>query len=384
MAGDMITHVHGSARPGGEIDDPQTKANSMTNLSRLLTGLTLTMALSTAAQAANGLWTDAKDETLPPDFAIQGEYVGKLGGEAVGAQVIALGKGTFQAVVYPGGLPGDGWDGKNRILMDGTLNDDGSAAFVPTEGDRKYLNGNPKVFSAVDPFPQPGQIASSGSISKGVLGGKSGDAEFELKRVERKSPTLGAKPPEGAVVLFDGSSKDAWQGGRLDEKTKLLNTDGKDIRTADKFMDYTMHVEFLLPFKPEARSQGRGNSGFYQVDHYEVQILDSFGLMGKNNECGGVYQKADSIVNGCLPPLQWQTYDVEFTNSRADENGKKTSNARMTVKLNGIVIHDDLEVNGKTGGSRNEPEGTPGPIKLQGHGNPLQFRNVWIVPKPTE
>lgn len=195
----------------------------------------------------------------------------------------------------------------------------------------------------------------------------------------RKSPTLGAAPPAGAVVLFDGSNTDAWNGGRLDEKTKLLNTDGRDIRTKQDFLNYTMHVEFMLPFRPYARGQGRGNSGFYQIDHYEVQILDSFGLEGRNNECGGVYSKKDTDVNMCLPPLQWQTYDVDFTAAVAD-GAKKVKNAVITVKLNGVVIHDKYEIPGKTGGSRRDPEGTPGPMKLQGHGNPLQFRNIWIVP----
>ena len=148
-----------------------------------------------------------------------------------------------------------------------------------------------------------------------------------------------------------------------------------------EFSDCDMHVEFMLPYKPAARGQGRGNSGFYQIDLYEVQILDSFGLEGKNNECGGIYSQKASDVNACLPPLQWQTYDVEFTNAKTDDSGKKIAPARMTVKLNGIVIHDDYELTGKTGGSRSEAEGTPGPIKLQGHGNPLQFRNVWIVEK---
>ena len=81
----------------------------------------------------------------------------------------------------------------------------------------------------------------------------------------------------------------------------------------------------------------------------------------------------------CLPPLQWQAYDVEFTNAVADPNGKKIKNAVITARLNGVAIHSNYEIPGKTGGSRNEPEGTPGIIKLQGHGNPLQFRNVWIV-----
>ncbi len=167
----------------------------------------------------------------------------------------------------------------------------------------------------------------------------------------------------------------------MDEKTHLLNTDGHDILTKQKFNDYTMHLEFLLPFRPDARGQGRGNSGFYQVDQYEVQILDSFGLEGKNNECGGVYQFAAPKVNMCLPPLVWQTYDVEFTNAKTDENGKVTAPAKLTLKHNGVIVHKDLDLQRKTGGSRPDPIGTPGPIKLQGHGNPLQFRNIWIVEK---
>jgi hypothetical protein len=181
-------------------------------------------------------------------------------------------------------------------------------------------------------------------------------------------------------VLFDGTNKDEWKGGRFDDK--ILHTDGKDILTKRKFNDYTMHVEFLLPFRPEARGQGRGNSGFYQVDHYEVQILDSFGLEGKNNECGGIYSKTAPQLNMCFPPLTWQTYDVEFINARTNNRGQVVKPARITVKLNGVVVHEDLEIKGKTGGSRAEPVGTPGPIKLQGHGNPLEFRNIWILEKP--
>jgi len=205
-----------------------------------------------------------------------------------------------------------------------------------------------------------------------------GGRVIELAKVVRQSPTLGAKPPKGAIVLFDGSNKDAFEGGRLDAKSKLLNTDGNDIRTKRKFNNYTLHIEFMLPFRPEARGQGRGNSGFYQVDHYEVQVLDSFALEGLNNECGGVYTKANPLVNMCLPPLTWQTYDVTFRSAVAT-NGEKTANAVMTLKHNGVIVHDNLVIDGKTGGSRKDPEGTPGPIKLQGHGNPLQYRNIWVL-----
>ncbi|HEX8912303.1 MAG TPA: DUF1080 domain-containing protein [Humisphaera sp.] len=334
---------------------------------------------------ATQVWTDPADATLPADFKIQGEYAGEIaGGGPLGAQVIALGNGTFQAVLLPGGLPSAGWDGKQKILLAGKLAGD-KATFAPAEGKRKYLGQSPDEFSATSKFPPEGQKAYTAEIAADgqSLAGKTDDGKaFALKRAARVSPTLGAKPPEGAKVLFDGTSKGAFKGGKFDEAKKVLNTEGQDIKSTDKFMGYTMHVEFMLAYRPEARGQGRGNSGFYQGDHYEVQILDSFGLDGKNNECGGVYTKAEPKVNMCLPPLVWQTYDVEFTPAVYDAAAKKkTANARLTVRHNGVLIHDNIEINGPTGGARNEPEGTPGGITLQGHGNPTQFRNIWVVEK---
>lgn len=325
---------------------------------------------------SKGVWTDAADPTIPVDFKLQGEF----SGDKLGAQVIALGGGAFQAVLYPGGLPGDGWDGKSKILLDGRLEGE-KIAFKPGEGAKKYLAQKPEEFSAVRKFPPEGQKPWTGEGTAGALVVKTGDGKsLELARASRKGASMGAKPPEGAVVLFDGTNTDEWKGGRLDKTTGLLNTDGNDIVSKRKFSNYTMHLEFMLPYRPEGRGQGRGNSGFYQVDHYEMQILDSFGLEGANNECGGIYTKASPKVNMCLPPLTWQVYDVEFTNALSAD-GKKTKNAVFTAKHNGVVIHENLEITGPTGGHRNDPEGTPGPIKLQGHGNPLQFRNIWIVEK---
>ncbi len=334
-----------------------------------------------AQPKTKGVWTDANDTTLPVDFKIQGEYVGAVnGGDKLGCQVIALSGGNFQAVVYPGGLPGDGWDSKNKILLSGKLEGE-QATFKAATGSRKYLAAGADAFSATSKFPPEGQKDYSAVIGGDKVTGKTEDGkEFELKKIVRKSPTMGAKPPEGAVVLFDGSNTDELTRGRIDKETGLLNTDGNDIASKRKFNNYTAHVEFMLPYKPDGRGQGRGNSGFYQVHHYELQILDSFGLDGKNNECGGIYTKLEPSVNMCLPPLVWQTYDVDFTNAVA-EDGKKVKNARITVKLNGVVIQDDKEITGPTGGHRNDKEGTPGPIVLQGHGNPLQFRNVWLVEK---
>jgi 3-keto-disaccharide hydrolase len=338
------------------------------------------VALSACSAADNprGVWTDPKDPSLPADFKIQGEYSFGKDSDKTGCQVIALGNGKFQAVLFTGGLPGDGWDGKNRSLLQGKLDGD-KAVFEPASGKRNYLAQSPDEFSATEKFPPAGNKPYIANADGEEFCLKESGRGTCLRKTERKSDTIGKKPPEGAIVLFDGSSKDEWNGGRVDEKTKLLNTDGRDIVTKRKFNNYTMHLEFLLPYRPDGRGQGRGNSGFYQVDHYEVQILDSFGLEGKDNECAGVYTKLSPSVNMCLPPLVWQTYDVDFTNAVRDESGKKVKNAVITLKHNGVVVHDKKEITGPTGGHRSDPEGTPGPIKLQGHGNPLQFRNVWIV-----
>lgn len=327
-----------------------------------------------------GVWTNPDDPTLPADFKIQGEYAGEIKGAGkLGCQVIALGKGAFQAVVYPGGLPGEGWDTHSKILMDGKLQDD-KGVFVPTTGRRQYLAQAPDRFSATSKFPPAGQEKYTATIAGDTLNGKTEDGkEFELKKVLRKSQTLGASPPDGAIVLFDGKSAAEWTGGRVDQANGILNTDSHDLHSKRKFNNYTLHVEFMLPFKPDARSQGRANSGVYQVNVYEVQVLDSFGLDGKNNECGGVYSKVAPKVNMCSPPLVWQTYDIDFTNAVA-EIGKKVKNARISMKHNGVVIHEEVAIDGPTE-DPNAKEGNPGSIRLQGHGNPLQFRNIWIVEK---
>jgi hypothetical protein len=245
------------------------------------------------------VWTDAADPSLPGDFKFQGEYLDAK--SKLGCQVIALGKGMFQAVVCEGGLPGAGWDGKNKSLMQGQI-EGSSVAFTPAEGKRKYLAQSPLEFSATAKFPPPGQKPYKATLSGNVLALQAGNTVVNLTGVTRKSQTLGLKAPAGAVVLFDGANKDEWNGGRIDKKTGFLNTDGKDMTTKRKFNNYVAHVEFLLPFRPDARGQGRGNSGFYQVDHYELQILDSFGLEGKDNECGGIYTRLAPKVNACMPP----------------------------------------------------------------------------------
>ncbi len=310
-----------------------------------------------SSSAARGLET-ADPSEVDADYAIQGEYTGTLNdGTKIGVQVVALGEGKFRAAVHFGGLPGDGWDQGERLQIDGERVD-GKLTF-------------------------PGDEAT-GVLENGVITVRSddGDEMGKLPRVVRESPTLGKKPPEGAVVLFDGSSVDAWRGAGGDREAQmsggLLHQGANSIA---RFGNCDLHIEFRLPYAPDARGQARGNSGLYLQGRYEVQMLDSFGLEGKNNECGGIYEIHDPKVNMCYPPLQWQTYDVQFTAAKFDDSGQKTAPARMTVLHNGVKIHDNVEVPRSTRAAPLAEGPEPGFIHLQNHGNPVRYRNVWVVEK---
>ena len=307
-------------------------------------------------------WIDPAEAAKVLDYQIQGEYVGDFieDGEKtkIGLQIIAMGGGNFRAVSFTGGLPGAGWKrGDKTEYVDGSLNDRGQVVFKLEDGEGTAV----------------------ATIKDGKLIATEGDALIaRVVKVHRKSPTLGAKPPKGAVVLFDGSEKSAgnWVRGQVVLGDLLRH----DVETKEKFQDHSLHLEFRTPFMPHARGQGRGNSGMYVQGRYECQILDSFGLEGKNNECGGIYSIAEPIVNMALPPLVWQTYDVNFTAARFNDTGKKIQNARVTIKHNGVVIHDDLELTHGTPGKHKEGP-TADILYLQGHGNPVVFRNVWAVKK---
>jgi hypothetical protein len=265
--------------------------------------------------------------------------------------VIASGKGSFKAIGYLGGLPGSGWSGDSGQYVSGKLKD----GVVRMDADNFYITvdgESVRVFTSDD----------------NELGA--------LKKVERKSKTLGKKPPKDAIVLFDGTSVKQWHNGKLVQK-KLLGA--TNCYTKEKFGDHTLHLEFKTPFMPASSGQGRGNSGVYVQSRYEVQVLDSFGLEGKDNECGGIYQVSKPKLNMCYPPLTWQTYDIDFTAAKW-EGSKKIQNAKITVKHNGVVIHDGLELPQHTPG-RHKEEATPDSLFLQNHSNPVVFRNIWVVKK---
>lgn len=298
-------------------------------------------ALGCSSQAA------LEPEEAGADFPVQGEYSARA--PALGAQVVARGGGTFDLVLYDGGLPGAGADLGSRQVFEGAWK--GSSVL----------------------FDGPWQARIEAGQLHGVRPG--GDA-FTLPKIRRESPTLGAAPPEGAVVLFHGQGPGGFDG-EVDERG-LLEA-GAESREA--FGSFDLHLEFRTPYMPTASGQGRGNSGVYLQNRYEVQVLDSFGETGEWNECGGIYEVAKPDVNMAFPPLAWQTYDISFRAARFDESGVKLAAARVTVRHNGVVIHYDVELPGPTG-LGDEESAAPGPLYLQDHWDPVFYRNVWLVPRP--
>jgi hypothetical protein len=201
--------------------------------------------------------------------------------------------------------------------------------------------------------------------------------KWTIKKVQRKSRTLGKKPPQGAVVLFDGKSAEQWEKGQMTDDGLLM----QGCTSKQTFGSHRLHLEFRLPYEPLNRGQQRGNSGVYVQGRYEIQMLDSFGLEGKENECGGVYSVGAPLKNMCYPPLSWQTYDINYTAAKYDKDDNLADNPRMTVRHNGVVIHKDLQLPGNRNTTaaplKAGPE--PGPVYLQNHNNPVRYRNIWVV-----
>ena len=290
------------------------------------------------AKPKGPIWTDpARAAAEDPDFKVQGEYLkGKKG-----IQVAALGEGRFYVSRFAGGLPGAGWDESPPLVS---------------------VIEKPKVEAL-------------------LLGAET---------VRRKSPTLGKSPPAGADILV---------GDTID--SDLVKGKGKDgllippAQSRKEYGDFSMHLEFRLPYKPRSpfSSQDRGNSGVYLQNRYEVQVLDTFGLVYDRKHvkvpvrsdpkqwCGCFYRFKTADVPMCLPPLTWQTYDIDFAAPRFDNDGRKTREATITVVHNGVTIHDAVQLPKGTGAGGTRKEVPKGPIIFQGHGNPVFFRNVWIVEK---
>lgn len=326
----------------------------------------LTIGLLTAVLLATGIAPANQPRPEP--------FLGDWQGEGLVAQVIPRGGGNYQINLLPE------FDAKCEPL-----------AVVKARASDGVLQ-----------FDQDGW---AGELKGGRFTGsrpvENGSGAFELKKVVRLSPTLGAKPPAGAIVLFDGTGFDHWQvrRGRIpssqivwelsDGYMRVAPVDrkslaGHSIVTKRAFQDFRLHLEFRLPLMADKTGQARANGGVTLEDYnwYEVQILDSYGLEGRDNECGGIYKVAAPAVNMCRPPLLWQSYDIEFHTPKYDTDGKRTRPGRISLRHNGIPIHKDVELPDSPGAQkrRNADPGsvTVGRVILHYHKDPIEYRNIWL------
>lgn len=197
-------------------------------------------------------------------------------------------------------------------------------------------------------------------------------------------------PPSDATVLFDGKDLTQWKNAASGEPAKWLVKDGYmevakgtgDIATKQEFGDCQLHIEWATPAEVSGQGQQRGNSGVFLMERYEVQVLDSFdNKTYYHGQAGAVYKQYAPLVNASRKPGEWQAYDIIFSAPRFDEQGKVTQRARITVLHNGVLIQNNVEIYGNTWNDRPAYYIAHGPrasLKLQDHGNPVRYRNIWI------
>lgn len=196
-------------------------------------------------------------------------------------------------------------------------------------------------------------------------------------------------PPSDAVVLFDGESLDAWEhpdGGNpawtvRDGYFEITPGSG-DLRTEDGFGDVQLHIEWMVPASVEGEGQAQGNSGVYLMDTYEVQVLNSYeNRTYPDGQAAALYGQYPPLANATRPPGEWQTYDIVFRRPHFDESGQVVTPARVTVYHNGVLVQEGVELTGPTAYQERppyEPHASQLPLRLQDHGNPVRYRNVWL------
>ena len=197
------------------------------------------------------------------------------------------------------------------------------------------------------------------------------------------------KPPAGALVLFDGRDASHWRSVSTGLGVPWQVTNGiltvvpgtGNIRTEQVFEDYLLHVAFSIPPTAPGTAEGSlGNSGIYLDESYEIQIMDSFGRpIAGANETGSIYGQRDPSTNAALPAGTWESFDIDYRTPRW--NGlTKTSHARVSVWWNGVLVQNDIAIPTPTGAGQPETP-LPGPVVLQDLVGPVQFRNIWLLPR---
>lgn len=201
-------------------------------------------------------------------------------------------------------------------------------------------------------------------------------------------PGTGTAPPSDAIVLFDGSGFDHWTGvddnpvqWELEDGHMTIVPKTPGIHTRDSFGDVQLHIEWSIPVGDDGTGQGRGNSGVFLQSLYEVQVLDNYeNVTYSNGQAGSIYKQHIPLVNACLPPGVWQTYDIIYTAPRFNENGTLFSAAKITVIHNGVLVLNHVAVKGPTGfiGLPEYNAHGPAPLMLQSHTDKVSYRNIWL------
>lgn len=262
---------------------------------------------------------------------------------------------------------------------------------VIAEGQNAVVMVNGVIVMRMTNLQRPDPNNSSGlvALTGGRIGFQTEGAEVFYRDIEIRQ--LGQTPaPAGAVKIFDGTStsnfvkRDGTTGAvgwTVQNGALVVKPGSGDIRTKQSFAgDYKLHVEFKTNVKADSvTEQDRGNSGIGLAGSYELQVLDSYGrALSGTNDLGAVYGIANAATNAALPAGVWQSYDIEFTNARWN-GSTKTANARVTVRLNGVLILDDIAIPTSTFTFQTEQPGAR-PIIFQDHANAVQYRNIWLIP----
>ncbi|MCG8653045.1 MAG: DUF1080 domain-containing protein [Pirellulales bacterium] len=227
-------------------------------------------------------------------------------------------------------------------------------------------------------------------IALGLLGAAGvATAEEYLNGIKWEVPAIitpghsDAEPPSDAVILFDGTDLSKWNNSenwKVEDGVAITGR-GK-IVSKEKFGDCQVHVEWSAPTPAKGNGQGRGNSGIFLMDKYEIQVLDSYdNVTYHDGQAGAIYKQTPPAVNAMRPPGQWNTYDIFWTAPRFDDQGNLKSPAYITAVHNGVLILNHFELKGDTPYNRPpsyKAHPPTGPISIQDHGNPVRFRNIWV------
>jgi hypothetical protein len=203
------------------------------------------------------------------------------------------------------------------------------------------------------------------------------------------TPGEGTTAPSDAIILFDGTSLDGWTnekgepaGWTVADGYMTVKAGTGGIRTKQGFGDCQLHIEWRTPAEVKGDGQGRGNSGIFLQNRYELQVLDNYNNRTySNGQAGSMYKQTIPLVNACKKPGEWQTYEIIYMAPRFSENGRVSIPGRITVLQNGMLILNNFEIRGTTpfiGLPEYIAHGLDEPLFLQDHGNPVCYRNIWI------